>query len=93
MQMRSKRKATAKRIALEYRLKVKEHPELVHIVDFQSPATNETYFQMSIKTYNSIIDKIFSNVDDGLDPTKVKYALSFTKNISEPGNVIKPAKK
>lgn len=87
----SKRKKALRKAREDYLRQIKKTPELYYIVDYKSQKSDETYLQMSIKTYNSILKQVFSCVNDDLDPVKVKYALSFTKNILTPENVIKPA--
>ena len=87
----SKRKKSLLQARESYLHKIKKTPELYYIVDYKSQKNDETCLQMSIKSYNSILKQLFSCVNDDLDPVKVKYALSFTKNISTPENVIKPA--
>ena len=87
----SKRKKANRKARELYLRQKKENPELYYIVDYRSQKNTETCLQMSIKSYNSILKQLFSVVNDNLNPTKVKYALSFTKNISAPENAIKPA--
>jgi len=88
---KSSRKKRMQKTREIYLRQIKENPELYYIVDYRSQKTDETCLQMSIKSYNSILKQLFSAVNDDLDVVKVKYALSFTKNISAPENVIKPA--
>ena len=68
-------------------MKIK-YPERYQIVHFKGK-TNESCLQVSVRTWNEIIGKIVNNGTD-FNLTEVKYSLSFTKNVLQPENVLKP---
>ncbi|CAG5111516.1 Oidioi.mRNA.OKI2018_I69.chr2.g5818.t1.cds [Oikopleura dioica] len=75
---------------LKKELKVKKHPELIHIVDYVCEVTKEVFLQLSIRTWNDLIQKTLSNAFHDFSLMQLKHSISFTKDIIPPQNVLKP---
>ena len=77
-------------MAEKARLKRQNHPELFYIVDYECKETNEVFLQLSVRTWNELIQKTISNSLTEISLMELKNALSFTKDVSASQNVLKP---
>ena len=77
-------------MAEKSKLKRKNHPELYYIVDYECKETNEVFLQLSVRTWNELIQKVLSNSQTDKSLMELKHALSFTKDVSASRNVLKP---